>query len=130
MDSRTAEVFLSEMTADERRDMGRLGPAEQLAGTLNLQVDDESLEIIRIRDVSPFGLGLESSHAVAPGVCASLIYEIEDDRLQVEGVILWAKTLPREADDDRMTGRYQLGLKLDPGNVSDNLRFFRRVTKQ
>jgi hypothetical protein len=130
MDSQTAAELLGEMTADDRRDMGRLDPVEQLNGALNLQVDDEILDIVCLRDVSPFGLGLEASHAVAPGVYASLMYEVDDERLQVEGIILWAKTLPREAGDDRNMGRYQLGLKLDPGNVADNLRFYRRVTNQ
>ena len=128
MDRQAAAELLDEMTADDRRDMGRLPPAKQLDGSLYLQVDDETLDIIQLRDVSPFGLGIESSHAVAPGVFASLIYEVGDNRFEVDGIVLWAKTLPRQSEDNRFTGHYQLGLKLAPGNVAANLRFYRHVT--
>ena len=130
MDRQAAAELLNEVTTDDRRDMGRLPPAKQLDGNLYLQVDDETLDIIQLRDVSPFGLGLESSHAVAPGVFASLIYEIERDRFQIDGIVLWAKTLPRQSEDNHFIGHYQLGLKLAPGNVAANLRFYRHVTNR
>jgi hypothetical protein len=127
MGPNTAADGSNDALSDERRDLQRIFPTEPLQGTFTLHVGPQTLEITRLRDVSPFGLGVEAQQAAAPGATALLVYEQAGERLEVRGTVLWAKTM-ESSSADTSGPHYQLGLKLDPSEVANNLRFYRGFT--
>ena len=124
MGPNTAAEKTDDALADERRDMRRIFPTRPIPGSLSLHVGDQRLEISHLRDVSPFGLGVEAPQAAIPGATARLVYEQKGERLEVQGSVLWAKTI-ETLGAGTATPSYQLGIKLDPGEVANNLRFYR-----
>ena len=124
MGSNTALEKAEDTLTDERRDMHRIFPAGPLQGRLSLHMGDQSLEIAHLRDVSPFGLGVQAPQATAPGTEARLTYKLETETIELKGTVLWAKTMA-DSQQDNATPNYQLGIKLDPSEVANNLRFYR-----
>lgn len=119
----TAIEKMDDAPADERRDMQRIFPTGPIQGALSLHVGDQTMAISHLRDVSPFGLGAEAQQAAIPGATAHLVYEREGDRLELRGTVLWARTIEHNSAD--AAPGYQLGIKLDPSEVANNLRFYR-----
>ncbi len=113
----------------EARRAGRHAPLQRHRGRLSLSVEEQSgaHAVLALRDVSPFGVGVESSLLVEKGKHIRLTYKEADLALIVVGTVVWHKPLPSTRAD---TGKEQhhLGIELRPSDVVKNIHFFRHLS--
>ena len=114
----------------EQRQAERHAPLESLDGVLSLSIEGQSrsLCILTLRDISPFGVGVESSLLVEKGRRIQLTYKEDGLALVVTGTVAW-NTLTKSAQaDTARQERYHLGIELCPSGMTNNVHFFRHMS--
>jgi hypothetical protein len=105
----------------EKRKRQRLAVQPQkIPGELVLCVGDERFSICQVRDVSPFGLGVETNVMISNGVHAQLSYKNEITDIKVEGTVVWSRCLKTDQD----VQDYRIGILLKPNAMGKNIRFY------
>jgi hypothetical protein len=111
------------LSNNELRQAERYAPLQSRTGRFSLTIKGEpdTHEILLLRNISPFGVGLESTQLVESGKCIRLRYEEADLTLEVMGTVTWNKTKTAMSDQKC----YQLGISLCPTEMTKNVHFFR-----
>ena len=112
---------------DKRREE-RVTPAYQPKGELYLYTGEQRLNIQTVRDVSPFGIGLQIDSPITNGAEIRLTYQHEEINLQVYGSVIWNRAVKEDSDAEKCSRSYQLGISLYPEDKGVNLQFFRTLT--
>jgi len=109
--------------ASEKRKNARSGLSmENQEGQFNIEKDQESFSIKRIRDVSISGVGLEMSRALPVGEQLSLSYNSGDFQLSILGTVIWC-------NPETQSGPYILGIEFNPESRENNALFFLAIRK-
>ena len=118
--------------SEEKRIVPRVIPPGDLQGRFSLRVTGRDLkqDVLRLRDISPFGVGVDVKLAVEKGEAVCLKYEDDDFAIEVQGMVAWSGLL--EAREGGVSGVQccQAGIELNPADIKENTRFFRCVTGQ
>jgi len=111
----------------EQRQAERFAPLQGRTGRISLSIEGQAeiYGILVLRDLSPFGVGIELSQSVETGRQIRLTYEESNLALEVVGTVAWQKQA-KPSDSDRPNQKqYQLGIALCPANIAKNINFFR-----
>jgi len=121
---------IATLPADPRQ-AERYEPFQSRKGKLSLLVEgqSEAHNVLILRDISPFGVGVEANLLIERGKRIHLTYEEADLSLVVVGTIVWYHK-PAEVGSAGVTqlGQYHLGVQLCPANIEDNIHFFRYLS--
>ncbi len=112
----------------EQRQAERCLPLSYRRGAFRLSVEVHSAAhaVLALRDVSPFGVGVESDRPVEKGRHIRLIYREADLVLTVAGTVVWCRRVRRAAAGGE--GMYYLGIEFHPSDMAKNTRFFRHIS--
>lgn len=117
-----------EVSGSERRAAPRYSPQVQPEGQITLELaGNVLLEVISLRDVSPFGLGINTYQTASSGADVRIVYEHEGKSLVVRGAVVWVKEVNEASSPVCLLNYYQLGIKLDSSDMAANLSFFRAL---
>jgi len=111
----------------EQRQAERHAPLESRQGKLTLSVEGQSGRhgISMLRDISPFGVGVESSLLVEKGKLIRLTYEERNLALEVVGTVAWNQRAGATDADITNQVHHQMGIQLHPADIERNIHFFR-----
>ncbi len=112
----------------EQRRVERSAPLQSCRGTLSLSAEEQSEThaVLALRDLSPFGVGVDSSLLVDKGKHVRLTYREADRALAVVGTVVWHRQAsPAGAERGE---QYHLGIELRPSDIAKNIHFFRCIS--
>lgn len=111
----------------EQRQAERHEPLKSRNGVLSLSIEGQSGNhgILTLRDISPFGVGVESLLLVETGKRIQLTYKEESLALVVTGTVAWHTT---QAGAATKPEQYHLGIELCPSGMANNIHFFRHMS--
>ncbi len=115
------------MKPAERRNVPREALAQQPKGVLRLYTNYRCLDVVEIRDVSPFGLGLQLNAAVDNGARVQLRYAHQGVRIEVMGTIVWKKPVGLSEPKPFAAYGCWVGIFLHPGNLDANFALYRAL---
>ncbi len=118
----------SALSLAEQRQTERHEPLQKSHnGVLLLSVEGqpESHGISTLRNISPFGVGVESSLLVERGRRIQLTYREEGLALAVTGTVAWHTSAQAGASGQE---QHHLGIELCPSGMARNLPFFRHMS--
>jgi len=114
----------------EQRQTERQTPLQHRKGKLHLSIDGQpkTYGISALRDISPFGVGVESSLLVEEGRRIQLTYKEADLALMVVGTVAWHIRTEAAGADTTEQEQYRLGIELSPAGIAENIDFFRYMS--
>ncbi|MFC1602849.1 PilZ domain-containing protein [Pseudomonadota bacterium] len=114
----------------EPRQADRYEPFQSRKGKLSLVVEGQTQahDVQILRDISPFGLGVEASLLIEAGKRIHLTYEEADLSLAVVGTVAWHRKPAGVTADASRLEQYHLGVELCPANIAKNVHFFRYLS--
>ena len=115
----------------EPRQADRYESIQSQKGKLSLFVEGqtEAHRVLILRDISPFGVGVEADLLIEPGKRIHLTYEEADLSLAVVGTIAWHSKPARACGADATKlKQYHLGVEFCPANIKKNVHFFRHLS--
>ncbi|MDQ6992477.1 MAG: PilZ domain-containing protein [Mariprofundus sp.] len=95
-----------------------------LENELILLVGDRSVGIWKVRDISPFGMGLSIDKKVATGTEMTLEYRCESVEIRVFGVVVWSESESDEAEG----GGYRVGVYFKADKMAMNMALCKVLT--
>jgi hypothetical protein len=111
----------------ERRRAAREVLAQQPQGKLQLYTKFQCLDVVEIRDVSPFGIGLRLNVAIDDDAPIRLMYAGENMQIDVAGTVVW-KTPVRLPEPNPFAGYgCWVGIFLHPDNLDANFELYRAL---
>ena len=112
----------------EKRREGRITPIYQPKGELYLVVGERHFDIRAVRDISPFGIGLQIDSPITNGTEVQLKYLYEAVDLDVRGIVIWNMTAQEDSSTGEISRSYRVGISLYPDDQGVNLQFFKTLT--
>ncbi len=114
----------------EQRQAERQSPLQSRKGKLHLSIEGQpkTYGISALRDISPFGVGVESSLLVEEGKRIQLTYKEADLALIVVGTVAWHIQTEATRADTAKQEQYQLGIELSPAGIAENIDLFRYMS--
>jgi len=107
---------------NERRNRSRHVFELHPQATLSLIVDAHGMDILELRDTSPFGIGLLVDGHLKNGCEVTLQYRHGTDNIEVIGTVVWNAIA--EAGSEQSS----LGIFFDEQNMATNVEFFNAIT--
>ncbi len=115
------------MNPAEHRRVKRDVVAQQPKGTLQLHIENRCLEVVRIRDVSPFGVCLQLPAAVDRGAQIRLTYTHNGIQIEALGTVVWQK-VAKSPDPNPPDGHlWWVGIFLHPSSWDANFALHRMM---
>jgi hypothetical protein len=112
----------------EKREKDRIRIQHKPIGVLKLILDNDSMDVQRIGNISPFGIMIQVKNDVDINTEVGLIYTIENINFEIEGTVKWAKAFREAGTSGKPVGYSQLGIWFSPGNLKENMDFFNILT--
>ncbi len=114
----------------EARRAERHAPLQRHRGRLSISVEEQSgaHAVLALRDVSPFGVGVESNLLVEKGKHIRLTYKEADLALIVVGTVVWHRQTPSTRGGMGGQEQHHLGIELRPSDIAKNIHFFRHLS--
>lgn len=93
---------------------------QNFCGELTIQIGGQDTSVSKVRDLSPFGLGVQTKEELQDGVQARLQYQHESMLVSVGGTVVWTKSSNRHGTDMDC----KVGIVLQPEDMENNLKFY------
>ncbi len=111
------------MTHEEKRNEARSGiTLEDHHNLFFLEKDNDRQAIVRIRDVSISGVGINMNQPLDASMPVSLTYDSDDFKLTINGITAWCN--PVEEGNS-----FDMGIQFNANDPNDNSLFFLAVRK-
>ena len=113
----------------ERRNAVREELAQQPKGTLQLHIENRCLDVVLMRDISPFGVCLQLKAAVDRGTQVRLTYTCNGNQIEAWGVVVWGKVIKSPYPNPLDAPGCWVGIFLHPSSTDVNFALYRTIVK-
>ena len=107
---------------NERRNHVRYAFELPSEGTLSLIVDGQSMAILGVQDISPFGIGLLIDGHVINGREVGLRYTHGRFNIEISGSMVWNSIVDSESRES------SVGIYFHQQDMLSNIKFFNAIT--
>ena len=111
----------------ERRDTNRHIIETQPDGFLFLHIDQQPVAILKLEDISPYGLGLHVPGQVRSGSSTCLRYRQELSNGEINGQVAWSS--PSELVADKKPA-CRVGISFYEDDILSSVDFFNAITSR
>lgn len=98
----------------------------QAEGELLLLVGEQTYEVCKLVDISPFGAGLSIDESIGAGCKVTLQYRLEKFYINVSGFVLWSE--PENSQE--VGGGFRMGVHFHRNNMPMNAALFKALTEK
>jgi len=112
--------------SSERRSSGRRAFELKSGSELFLYSNGHPVNILKVQDVSPFGIGLAITERLENGCRVSLSYQHEATAIEVHGTVVWS-TLGTAGSDNEATS-FRVGIYFQEDESALNVTLFNAIT--
>lgn len=109
--------------SNERRSRDRRAFELQSGSELFLFSNGHPVNILKVQDISPFGIGLIIAGKLENGCRVSLSYQDEKTAIEVHGAVVWSS-----AGSDDGPAAFRVGIYLQEDESALNVELFNTVT--
>ena len=111
----------------ERRAAAREVPPRRPKGRLRLHADYQDFDVVEIRDVSPFGLGLRLDVVIDDDAPVRIEYVDENLRITLSGTVVWKKPVRLPEPNRFAAYGCWVGIFLHPHDLDANFALYRAL---
>ncbi|MBI3777749.1 MAG: PilZ domain-containing protein [Gammaproteobacteria bacterium] len=112
---------------EERRCATREVLAQQPKSKLRLYTNYRCLDVVEIRDVSPFGVGLRLNVVIDDGARVHLRYAHKGVQIEVMGTVVWKKAVKLPEPNPHAAYGCWVGIFLRPNSLDANFALYQAL---
>ena len=105
----------------EKRRAERIVPAQQPDGKITLLVKEKQFNVLKIKDVSPFGIGIQTNVQLKIGDFVGFRYHNDELTIETSGSVEWS---------DIQGQNCWAGIYFNPADMENNMLFCMTMSGQ
>ncbi|NWF38089.1 hypothetical protein F3F96_02920 [Mariprofundus sp. NF] len=112
--------------SSERRSNGRRALEFPSGSKLSIYSNGHPVNILKVQDISPFGIGLQLDRRLDNGCRISLSYQRGTTAIEVHGTVVWSSVTAAGSDNE--SAAFRVGIYLQEDQSALNVTLFNAIT--